>query len=88
MRSVGHLHWGIFFVAQLAGLFATLSIEIRTLSEIKDLFMLGYSNANIGYLPDAFDINRGSYAVLQSSRFSGKCPFPADSGKGAGSWAR
>jgi hypothetical protein len=44
------------------------------------LFMLGYSNANIGYLPDAFDIRRGSYAALQSPKFTGQFPFVPESG--------
>jgi hypothetical protein len=70
----------IFFVAQPAELFTTLGLEIRASSGIKDLFMLGYSNANIGYLPDAFDVNRGSYAALQSPKFTGQFPFTADSG--------
>jgi neutral ceramidase len=70
----------VFFVAHPAELFTTLGLAIRAGAEIEDLFMLGYSNANIGYLPDAFDIRRGSYAALQSPKFTGQFPFVPESG--------
>ena len=71
----------VFFIAHPAELFTTLGLAIRTGIGIEDLFMLGYSNANIGYLPDAFDIRRGSYAALQSPKFTGQFPFVPESGE-------
>ena len=71
---------GIFFIAQPSELFTTLGLSIRAAAGLEDLFMLGYSNANIGYLPDAFDVRRGSYAALQSPKFTGQFPFMAESG--------
>lgn len=70
----------VFFIAQPSELFTTLGLSIRAFSGIDDLFMLGYSNANIGYLPDAFDVKRGSYAALQSPKFTGQFPFVEHSG--------
>jgi len=42
--------------------------------------MLGYSNGAIGYLPDAFDVARKSYAANQSPKFTGQFPFTEKSG--------
>jgi hypothetical protein len=70
----------VFFIAQPSELFTTLGLAIRASAGIDDLFMLGYSNGNIGYLPDAYDVKRGSYAALQSPKFTGQFPFVAESG--------
>jgi hypothetical protein len=71
----------VFFCANEAELFTLLGLEVRRQWPHTDLFMLGYSNGSIGYLPDAHDIERGSYAALQSPKFTGQFPFTADSGK-------
>jgi hypothetical protein len=42
--------------------------------------MLSYANGGIGYLPDAHDIARRSYAAIQSPKFTGQFPFTKDSG--------
>jgi hypothetical protein len=70
----------MFFIAHPSELFTTLGLSIRAAAGIDDLFMLGYSNASIGYLPDAYDVERGSYAALQSPKFTGQFPFIAESG--------
>lgn len=70
----------VFFIAQPSELYTTLGLSIRASMGMDDLFMLGYSNANIGYLPDAYDVKRGSYAALQSPKFTGQFPFVAESG--------
>jgi len=40
-----------------------------------------YSNGAIGYLPDAFDVARKSYAANQSPKFTGQFPFTETSGE-------
>jgi hypothetical protein len=72
----------VWFCAHSAELFSSLGLEVRRKWPGRDLFMLGYSNGALGYLPDAFDINRRSYAAEQSPKFTGKLPFTAESGKG------
>jgi hypothetical protein len=42
--------------------------------------MLSYANSGIGYLPDADDIERSSYAAIQSPKFTGQFPFTKESG--------
>lgn len=70
----------VFFCAHEAELFTSLGLEVRRQWPHADLFMLGYSNGSIGYLPDAHDITRGSYAALQSPKFTGQFPFTTESG--------
>ncbi len=70
----------IYFVANSSELFTTLGLEVRRQWPSDDLFMLSYSNGSIGYLPDAYDIERGSYAAIQSPRFTAQFPFTNDSG--------
>ncbi len=71
----------VWIVANSAELFSTLGLEVRERWPDKDLFMLGYSNGSMGYLPDAFDVERRSYAADQSPKFTGQFPFTAQSGK-------
>jgi neutral ceramidase len=70
----------IFLVANPAELFTSLGLEARRQWEPKNLFMLSYSNGSIGYMPDAFEIERGGYAAVQSPKFTGQFPFTAESG--------
>ncbi len=72
----------VFFCAHQAELFTSLGLEVRRQWPASDLFMLGYSNGSIGYLPDAHDITRGSYAALQSPKFTGQFPFTSEAGVG------
>ncbi|MGH8024346.1 MAG: hypothetical protein ACRED1_12230 [Limisphaerales bacterium] len=71
----------VFFTANSAELFTTLGLEIRKSSGVEDLFMASYANGNIGYLPDAFDVERKSYAAIQSPKFTGQFPFVSESGR-------
>lgn len=68
------------FAAHPAELFTTLGLELRRLWQKQDLFVLGYSNGSIGYLPDSFEIARGGYAATQSPKFTGQFPFTPVSG--------
>jgi len=70
----------VFFCAHSSELFSTLGLEIRRRWPKKDLFILGYSNGSLGYLPDAYDVKRRSYAADQSPKFTGQFPFTEDSG--------
>lgn len=70
----------VWFAAHPAELFASLGLELRRAWPHKDLFMLGYANGSIGYLPDAPEIARGGYPALQSPKFTGQFPFTPDSG--------
>jgi hypothetical protein len=71
----------VWFAAQSAELFTTLGLELRRLWPHQNLFLLGYSNGSIGYLPDAYDVQRKSYAANQSPKFTGQFPFTEHSGK-------
>jgi len=61
-------------------LFTSLGLTVRRGWPHGDLFMLGYANGFIGYLPETYDIERKSYAAIQSPRFMGRFPFVAASG--------
>ena len=58
----------------------TLGLQVRQDFRHKDLFMLSYSNGSIGYLPDAYEVERRSYAAIQSPKFTGQFPFTQESG--------
>lgn len=62
-----------------AELFTSLGLELRRRWPGEDLFVLGYSNGSIGYLPDAEEIARGGYAAVQSPKFTGEFPFTPES---------
>jgi hypothetical protein len=70
----------VWLAAHPAELFTSLGLELRHRWHHDDLFLLGYSNGSIGYLPDAYEIERGGYAAVQSSKFTGQFPFVANSG--------
>lgn len=64
-----------WFCANSSELFSTLGLEVRHRWPVENLFILGYSNGSIGYLPDAYDVKRKSYAADQSPKFTGQFPF-------------
>ncbi|MSU58229.1 MAG: hypothetical protein EXS35_08620 [Pedosphaera sp.] len=70
----------VYFAANAAELFTSFGLEVRRRWPHDDLFMLGYSNGGIGYLPDAHDIERRSYAAIQSPKFTGQFQFTEKSG--------
>ena len=69
-----------YFAAHGAELFSSLSLNLRRSWPHDDLFVIGYSNETIGYLPDEYDIARRTYAAISSPKFTGQFPFTADSG--------
>lgn len=70
----------VYFSANPSELFTTLGLDLRRRWPRENLFMLSYANGSIGYLPDAYDIERSSYAALQSPKFTGQFPFTEKSG--------
>src|SRR5438477_11044960 len=60
----------IYLTANPSELFTTLGLEVRRHWAKENLFMLSYSNGSIGYLPDAYEIERGGYAAIQSPKFT------------------
>jgi hypothetical protein len=70
----------VYFAAHAAELFSTLGLALRHRWPHNDLFVLGYSNGRIGYMPDEYDIARRGYGAYTSPRFTCQFPFTADSG--------
>jgi hypothetical protein len=61
-------------------LFTSLALDLRRQWEHKDLMIIGYANDSIGYMPDAHDVDRRSYAAYQSPKFKNQFPFVEKSG--------
>ncbi|HZV34032.1 MAG TPA: hypothetical protein VFB72_05600, partial [Verrucomicrobiae bacterium] len=70
----------VYFAANPSELFTSFGLKLRREWPRSDLFMLGYSNGSIGYLPDAYEIERCGYAAIQSPKFTGQFPFTDASG--------
>ena len=70
----------VYFAAHAAELFSTLGLDLRHRWPHDDLFVLGYSNGSIGYMPDEYDIARRGYAAYTSPKCTGQFPFTAESG--------
>ncbi len=70
----------IFLTANPSELFTSLGLDLRRQWPGGDLFILGYSNGSIGYLPDAPAFEHPGYATLQSPKFTGQFPFTPQSG--------
>ena len=69
----------IWIAAHPSELFTSLGLDLRR-QWPGDLFVLGYSNSSIGYLPDAKEFEHPSYATIQSPKFTGQFPFTPQSG--------
>ena len=61
-------------------LFTTLALDLRRRFPHDDLMIAGYANDSIGYMPDAHDVEKRSYAANQSPKFKNQFPFTAASG--------
>lgn len=71
----------VYFSAHPSELFSSFGLELRRRWSGGELFVLGYSNGSIGYLPDSHDIERQSYAAITSPKCTGQFPFTDDSGQ-------
>jgi hypothetical protein len=70
---------GAFLVANGSEFFSSLALDLRRRWG-SDLLVATFANDSIGYLPDAHDVERKSYAAYQSPRFKGQFPFTDESG--------
>lgn len=70
----------VWFAVNPTELFSSLALELRRRWPHDDLFIVGYSNGAASYLPDAYEIDRGSYASLQVPRAVRACPFTRSAG--------
>jgi len=61
--------------------FTSLALDLRRQWGRDELMVVGYANDSIGYLPDAYDVERRSYAAYQSPKFKNQFPFVAESGE-------
>ncbi len=71
----------VCLAANPAELFTTWALELRQRWGHDDLMIASYANDSIGYLPDAYDLERGTYAAVQSPKFKNQFPFVPESGK-------
>lgn len=67
-------------VANATEFFTTLALDVRQRSALPQLMIAAYSNGRIGYLPDAHDVQRKTYAAHQSPKYCTQHPFVAESG--------
>lgn len=67
-------------VSNASEFFTTLALEVRERVELPHLMLACYANGRIGYLPDAHDVERRTYAAYQSPRYCNQFPFTAGSG--------
>jgi neutral ceramidase len=70
----------IWLAANPSELFTSLGLDLRRHWPGQDLFILGYCNGSIGYLPDALEFRHPGYATIQSPKFTGQFPFTPQSG--------
>jgi len=70
----------VYLTACPCELFTSTGLEVRRQFARPDLFMLGFANGSIGYLPDAHDVRQRSYAAIQSPKFTGQFPFAEQAG--------
>lgn len=61
--------------------FSSLALSIRQRTPGRPLMLACYSNARNGYLPDAHDVERNTYAAWQSPKYCNQFPFTDSSGR-------
>ena len=69
-----------WFVSNPSELFTTLALDLRRQWPHDDLMIAGYANDSVGYVADAHDVEKRSYAANQSPKFKNQFPFTAASG--------
>lgn len=69
-----------WLVANPSELFSSLALDLRSRWAEEHLMIVGYANDSIGYVPDAYDVERQSYAANQSPKFKNQFPFVKESG--------
>lgn len=66
--------------ANSSELFSTFATELRNRNALPELMVACYANGRIGYMPDAHDIERKTYAGYQSPKYCNQFPFTDASG--------
>lgn len=67
-------------VSNASEFFTTLALQVREQVALPQLMLACYANGRIGYLPDAHDVERRTYAAYQSPKYCNQFPFTAESG--------
>ena len=67
-------------VANSSEFFSSLALDVRNHAGLDQLMISCYTNGRIGYLPDAHDIARQTYAAYQSPKYCNQFPFTNESG--------
>jgi hypothetical protein len=67
-------------VANSSEFFSSLALDVRNQAGLDHLMISCYTNGRIGYLPDAHDIARKTYAAYQSPKYCNQFPFTNESG--------
>ena len=69
---VSLLDWGGVKIIALPGeIFAETSLAIRRLLNQKPSFVIGFSDANAGYIPPASEYSYGGYEIDEAHRYYG-----------------
>ena len=71
---------GLGLVANSSEFFSSLALDVRNHAGLDHLMISCYTNGRIGYLPDAHDIARQTYAAYQSPKYCNQFPFTNESG--------
>lgn len=69
-----------YVVANSSELFTAFAQRLRKESNVNQLMVAAYSNGRIGYMPDAHDIARSTYAAIHSPKCCNQFPFTEQSG--------
>ncbi len=67
-------------VANSSEFFSSLALDVRNRAGLDHLMISCYTNGRIGYLPDAHDIAKQTYAAYQSPKYTNQFPFTNESG--------
>jgi len=67
-------------VSNSSEFFTTLALAVRERVHLPYLMLACYANGRIGYLPDAYDVERKTYASYQSPKYCNQFPFTEESG--------
>lgn len=70
----------LIVVANSSEFFTTLALDVRARATSPELIIACYANGRIGYVPDAHDVERKTYAAYQSPKYCNQFPFTAASG--------
>ncbi len=67
-------------VANASEFFSSLALDVRQRLQPREVMLACYANGRMGYMPDAHDVDRRTYAAYQSPKYCNQFPFTAESG--------